>query len=65
MTTAFDLVIIGWLNGYSRASMAADKTIYVIAQSDLLKGGVLMALLWWCRTRRSGRLIGPDRKSVV
>ncbi|WP_353858163.1 phosphatase PAP2 family protein [Azospirillum formosense] len=64
MTTAFDLVIIGWLNGYSRASVAADKSIYVIAQSDLLKGGVLMALLWWCWTRRSGRLIGPDLYAV-
>lgn len=64
MTTAFDLAIMTALNGYSRASVAVDKTIYVIAQSDLLKGGVLMALLWWAWTRRNGRLIGPDLFSV-
>ena len=64
MTTAFDLAIVHWLNAYSRASMTVDKTIYVIAQSDLLKGGVLLALLWWCWTRRNGALIGPDLYSV-
>ena len=64
MTTAFDLAIMEPLNALSRVSMTADKTIYVIAQSDLLKGGVLLALLWWCWTRRSGTLIGPDLYSV-
>ncbi|WP_448206378.1 phosphatase PAP2 family protein [Azospirillum sp. sgz302134] len=64
MTTGFDLAIISWLNAYSRHSMTVDKTIYVIAQSDLLKGGVLLALLWWCWTRRNGTLIGPDLYSV-
>ena len=64
MTTAFDLAIMETLNAFSRVSMTADKAIYVIAQSDLLKGGDLLALLWWCWTRRSGALIGPDLYSV-
>lgn len=64
MTTAFDLVIMNTLNAYSRHSVAVDKAIYVIAQSDLLKGGVLMALLWWVWTRSNGRLIGPDLLSI-
>lgn len=64
MTTTFDLAIINLLNGYSRHSATVDKAVYVVAQSDLLKGGVLMALLWWAWTRNSGRLIGPDLLSV-
>ncbi|WP_207458730.1 phosphatase PAP2 family protein [Azospirillum sp. SYSU D00513] len=64
MTTAVDLWVIEHLNAFSRVSFTFDKTVYVIAQTDLLKGGVLMAILWWCWTRRDGRLIGEDLYAV-
>ena len=64
MATGFDLAIMEWLNQFSRVSLPLDKAIYVVAESHLLKGGVLLALLWWCWTRRTGRLIGPDLLSL-
>jgi undecaprenyl-diphosphatase len=64
LTTAVDLWVIDKLNSLSQASFTFDKTVYVIAQTDLLKGGVLLAMLWWCWTRRGGKLIGYDLYAV-
>ena len=57
---SFDLAIIHAMNGFASHSVAFDKAVYVVAQSHLLKGGVLLACLWWCWSRRTGGLIGSD-----
>ncbi|WP_448191586.1 phosphatase PAP2 family protein [Azospirillum sp. sgz301742] len=61
---SFDLAIIHFLNGFAYHSVTFDKAIYVVAQSHSLKGGVLLACLWWCWSRRTGTLIGADLYAV-
>lgn len=61
---SFDLSIIHFVNGFANQSVALDRIVHVVANSHLLKGGVLLACLWWCWSRRTGRLIGSDLYSV-
>lgn len=48
---AFDLCIFQFLNSFAHRSPAIDATIIVIMNSNLLRGGFLMALFWsaWVR----------------
>jgi undecaprenyl-diphosphatase len=56
---AFDLAVIGWLNQFSNLNLTFDKTVYVIADNHLLKGGVIMALLWWVWMRNGPSFATP------
>ncbi|MGB8856518.1 MAG: hypothetical protein WCC58_07580, partial [Burkholderiales bacterium] len=44
---AFDSVIISFLNSFSRKSWAFDQIVNLFANTVLLKGGVLVTVLWW------------------
>lgn len=55
MTTAdWDGGIIVAVNGFVGVSPAFDHFVLSIASNHMMKGGVLMGLLWWCWTARSG-----------
>lgn len=56
---AFDLMVIGWLNQFSNMNLTFDKTLYVIADNHLLKGGVIMGLLWWVWMRNGANFAAP------
>jgi undecaprenyl-diphosphatase len=56
---AFDLMVIGWLNQFSNLDLTFDKTLYVIADNHLLKGGVIMGLLWWVWMRNGPNFAAP------
>lgn len=43
----FDFSILHYLNGFSRVSNAFDLVMVNISQINLLKGGILIAILWW------------------
>jgi undecaprenyl-diphosphatase len=43
----FDSSIITFLNSFARHSWAFDSFVYMISSNDLLKGGVVVALIWW------------------
>ncbi|MDD5321386.1 MAG: phosphatase PAP2 family protein [Methylococcales bacterium] len=43
----FDLNIITYINQFSQNSWAFDKTILFLSNSNLLKGGVLVTIIWW------------------
>ena len=43
----FDSSIIAFLNSFARHSWAFDSFVYMLSGNDLLKGGVVVALLWW------------------
>lgn len=60
MFTEFDQGILALLNGFSQQSLAFDRAVVEMSRNDLLKGGVLIGLLWWCWTRREGGLLGQD-----
>jgi undecaprenyl-diphosphatase len=43
----FDQPIIEFLNGFARASMRFDHLMMFLSGAQLLKGGVVVAALWW------------------
>jgi undecaprenyl-diphosphatase len=51
----FDSTIIGWFGRVSQQSWAFDQLVRFLAGSELAKGGVLTALIWWAWFRRDVR----------
>jgi undecaprenyl-diphosphatase len=43
----FDLWIVSFLNSFAHRSHAFDVFVAVVLQTDLIKAGVITALLWW------------------
>jgi undecaprenyl-diphosphatase len=43
----FDEVIVSFLNSFARRSWAFDTFMSVVLENDLIKAGVITALLWW------------------
>jgi undecaprenyl-diphosphatase len=43
----FDRIALPFVNGYAGHSVVADKAIAFLSNYHLLKGGVLVALIWW------------------
>lgn len=52
---SFDTSIITFLNSFARHSWAFDSFVYMLSNNDLLKGGVVVALIWWTWTRPDAR----------
>jgi len=50
----FDSSIITFLNSFARHSWAFDSFVYMLSGNDLLKGGVVVALIWWTWFRPNG-----------
>lgn len=44
---SFDSSIITFLNSFARHSWGFDSFVYMLSGNDLLKGGVVVALIWW------------------
>lgn len=55
---------MSFFNEGSRSSYVFDKAIEVVTANHLLKGGVLLGLLWWAWTRKGGLLVDRDLKAV-
>ena len=43
----FDLAILRFVNGFARESYTFDLVIAVVADNNLIKGGVIVPMLWW------------------
>jgi undecaprenyl-diphosphatase len=43
----FDSSIITFLNSFARHSWVFDSFVYMLSGNDLLKGGVIVTLIWW------------------
>ena len=56
---AFDIEILNFLNQFSQLSWTLDSTVKFIANNHLIKGGVLLTILWWgwFRITKNQRLI--------
>lgn len=70
--TAFDTAILLFLNRFSRLSWTLDHAIVFVSESNLLKGGALVATLWslWFvaeqqRERVRGHVIGTIAAALV
>jgi undecaprenyl-diphosphatase len=43
----FDYIVIHFLNNFAHRSPAFDGFIFTVEESNLLKGGIALALFWW------------------
>jgi undecaprenyl-diphosphatase len=50
----FDVSILAFLNTFAQRSSTVDHFIGLIVESNLVKGGVVMAVLWWVWFRGEG-----------
>lgn len=57
---AFDSAVLFFLNDFARKSWTFDSLVLLVADSALLKGGVLVALLWWSWERTGAGLHWPS-----
>jgi undecaprenyl-diphosphatase len=48
---SFDVNILSFLNQFAQKSQVIDSIIVSFTYNDLLKGGIVMALLWWAYYR--------------
>ncbi|HSK41597.1 MAG TPA: hypothetical protein VK943_17660, partial [Arenibaculum sp.] len=60
MLEEMDVAVSTAMNAYSQTNAVFDETMVVIAHNHLLKGGVLLALLWWTWMRRGNGLLTRD-----
>ena len=44
---SFDLAILRFVNGFAHESYTFDLVIAVLAGNNLIKGGVIITMLWW------------------
>ena len=52
--SSFDVSILAFFNTFAHRSIAVDGFLRLIADSNLWKGGVVMAVLWWGWFHRDG-----------
>ncbi len=43
----FDLAILRFVNGFARESYTLDLVIAIVVDNNLIKGGVVVTILWW------------------
>ena len=60
MFADLDRGIILWLNQFARMSELFDGALVLLERSMLMKGGALVALLWWAWASTHRRLISED-----
>lgn len=63
---SLDQAIIGFLNGFSNRSWVFDNSINHLANMDLLKGGVVIGVLWalWF-TSGTEKVVADTRRSIL
>ena len=54
MLNSFDVSIVSFFNQFAHRSWTLDETLEFVCFSDLLKGGVVIPLLWWAWFTRDG-----------
>jgi hypothetical protein len=43
----FDLSVLSFLNRFAHRSFTFDQTVVVLSNANLLKGGVIVGMIWW------------------
>jgi undecaprenyl-diphosphatase len=62
---ALDRTVLVALNGFAGRWPALDRTALVLAGNHLVKGGIVMALVWWAWFCPGGRRQAAERRKVV
>jgi undecaprenyl-diphosphatase len=55
---SFDLGLLSWLNTFAQCSVTVDNFLVLLSNTHLLKGGVVMAILWAEWFHREGDHLG-------
>jgi undecaprenyl-diphosphatase len=53
-TNLIDLTVIHFLNQFAHHSMAFDSLVVYLVETNLLKGGIILALFWWAWFQQDG-----------
>jgi len=61
---SFDIAITSFVNQFSQNSWLFDKFVASVAGNSLLKGGVLVAVIWWAWFEREDRY-SHNRKHII
>src|SRR5689334_23213387 len=65
MPWVLDRTIVTTINGLAGRWPALDRVALVLAGNHLVKGGAVMALVWWAWFCRGGRRQAIDRRKTV
>jgi undecaprenyl-diphosphatase len=60
-----DTAVIQFFDQYAGLSPAANRLVYDICNSDLLKGALFMVFFWWCWFRSDGDVVARRRYVVL
>lgn len=58
-----DSTIIGYVNHFSRHSWVFDRSLELFASNRLLKGGILIAIVWWLWFKKDE--LQPDNRQHI
>jgi len=61
----FDEIILSFLNQFAQRSWTFDNLMVRISGNDLLKGGLVMAVLWWIWFAHDQKVIGRRTRETV
>ncbi len=61
----FDGVIISYVNQFSRHSRIFDRALALIADNHLLKGGILVTVVWWLWFREEETKDSHKREYII
>jgi undecaprenyl-diphosphatase len=61
----FDGAVIGYVNQFSRHSPTFDKLLAFLADNHLLKGGVLVIIVWWLWFKKEGEPNSRNREHII
>jgi undecaprenyl-diphosphatase len=61
---SFDMVTLSFLNQFARRSWTVDSIVAFVADSNLIKGGFVIALVWWAWFQEGERR-DRDRERVL
>jgi membrane-associated phospholipid phosphatase len=65
MVNVLDRTIVTAVNGFAGRWPGLDRLALVLAGNHLMKGGVVMALVWWAWFCRGGRRHAIERRKTV
>lgn len=61
----FDAAVISYVNQFSRHSATFDKLLAFLADNHLLKGGVLVILVWWLWFKKEDKPDSRNREHII
>ena len=65
MVRELDRAGVAWVNGLAGRWPGLDQLVLVVAGNHLVKGGAVMAFVWWAWFCRGGRRLAIERRKTL